>query len=952
MPAALKFVLAMLIAASAASVFAGEAEPAPAPMPEPAPAVPAGEAGVPSAGEPAGQPPPVEVQEWQQPRLRWFSHQREKLSAAIFELIEDIEVAEVELAGGSVDLSVGRKVYDNHDVLGSWTVVDHFRIAAKYPLYTPTHVVGSNITLGFTVGSRAGADFINIRQVMPEHYREVPSTEERLDQIENSKFYRLMLGEPGAPPDAPDAPERSPAEKADEDANAGADGGDPSETWIVFENEQGGDEAELIAYDGLSRARYSQLWNLIAFPFTIPLKSEWIGRMEVDEIISYTGTGTVELGPSVGWNFDVTGLSDTFSASVSFLTYLRGEWRISIWREDDRYAQVKVTRTARTGRSAGLNAETDELVDGFTLVNSEVNFKQTRITPFSFTVGRGLGRAFDVVYRYDMHSRDGQRAFERAVRGRFGLSDRLAGGLKWLKQPLDSPVRKLAIRRTDFENVDKQTATKFGFLYRHRHDANVVHADVLITTPDGVTRFFQSTAADSQLWKLAWGTREEKNHDFRITVDLDRWEQDLPDALTLSVIGEIIDTDTTGDEMRRYMDEVEEATGQAGFFPRPPTHLPQTEAPRFDHDAEHDRRAGAGQRRVEAEYGRSTFYYQVTYDQRQVERFVDLERTAMWPAMERAFGVEPGAWSSRWRRTQWRSLHAFERLLNLPLYIANINLRRGSILASADDAIRRWRMARGQKDVREQVRQLGLLFANRRYGAELSRLLHGVLAGERTSYQLSGTSEFGSFRDSGVSTIPIEPYPERLQRLIDFDQQRRRPVDDPYASIGDLDVSVPDRDHVALRFSIGGGAVPKALYFRLDRRRPWRLPAVVREAVYVNHKGVFQPGENKMLIDLREGFMADLFAGLTPGNRYDLRIATSRDGLHWGGVARSKFEVRPFPVEPQATPEAEATPEGAAVPAPDARPTGDEGEPPPPRLPVDPLRRDPGVGLELGTPGD
>ncbi|MBA3846733.1 MAG: hypothetical protein H0X45_08825, partial [Planctomycetes bacterium] len=887
--------------------------------------------------------PAVEVLEWEQPRLRWFSHQREKLSAAIFELIEDIEVAEVEIAGGSLDLKVGRKVYDNHDVLGSWTVVDHFRIGAKYPLYTPTHIVGSNITLGFTVGARAGADFINIRQVMPEHYREVPSTEERLDQIENSKFYRLMLGEPGAPPGAA---ERSPAEQADEDENSGTDDEDPAETWIVFENEQGGNEAELIAYDGLTRARYSQLWNLIAFPFTIPLKSEWIRRMEVDEIISYTGTGTVELGPSVGWNFDITGISDTFSASVSFLTYLRGEWRISIWRENERFAQVKLTRTTRAGRSAGLNAETDELVDGFTLVNSEVNFKQTRITPFSFTVGKGRGRAFDVVYRYDMQSRDGQRAFQRAVRGQFGTSDRLAGGLQWLKQPVDSPVRKLAIRRTDFENVDKSTSTKFGFLYRHRHDASVVHADVLITTPDGVTRFFQSTAADSQLWKLVWGTREEKNHDFRITVDLDRWEQDLPDALTLSVIGEIIDTDTTGDEMRHYIDEVEEATGQAGFFPRPPTHFPPADAPRFDHDAEHDRRAGVGPRLVEVDYGRSTFYYQVTYDQRQVERFVGLERTAMWPAMERAFGVEPGAWSSRWRRTQWRSTHAFERLLNLPLYIANINLRRGSILASADDAIRRWRMARGQVDVREQVRQLGLMFANRRYGAELSRLLRAVLAGERASYQLSGTSEFGSFRDSGVSTIPIEPYPERLQRLIDFDQQRRRPVDDPYAAIGDLDVSLPDRDHVALHFAIGGGAVPKALYFRLDRRRPWRLSSVVREAVYVNHQGAFQPGENKMLIDLREGFMADLFAGLTPGNRYDLRIATSRDGLHWGGVARSKFEVPPFPVEREAVPENGAAPGPEATPAPDAV----QPEPPPPRLPIDPLHRDPGVELHFDEP--
>ncbi len=920
---ALKLVRMAMALAIAVAAVAGEAEPAPA--------VPAADAGVPAAGLPAKPAPPVE--EWDQPRFRWFSHQREKLSSAIFDLIEDVEIAEVEVAEGSVDLKVGRKIYDNHDVLGSWTVVDHFRIGARYPLYTPTQVIGSNFSVGFSVGTRAGADFINIRQVLPEHYREVPSQDERLDQIEGSKFYRMMLGEPGAPAGAR---QLSPAEAADEDQDRGADDEEPSETWIVYENEQGHDEAEVIAYDGLTRARYSQLWNMITFPFTIPLKSEWIKRMEVDEIISYTGYGTIELGPSVGFNFDITGVTDTASASVSFTTYLRGEWRISIWREDERYAQVKVTRSNRVGRSAGVNAETEELIDGFTLVGPTISFKQTRITPFSFTVGRGQGRAFDAVYRYDMQSPDGRRAFERAVRGRFGTSDRLAGGRDWLKQPVESPVRKLAIRRTDFESVDKSTSTKFGFLYRHRHDANVVHSDVLITTPDGVTRFFQSTAADSQLWKLVWGTREEMNHDFRITVDLDRWEQDLPDALSLSVIGELIDTDTTGLEMRRYMDEVEEATGQAGFFPRPPTYLPQTDAPRFDHDAEHDRRAG-GPHRTEVEYGRSTFYYQVTYDQRQVERFVDLDRAQMWPAMERAFAVDPGVWSSRLRRTEWRTLHAFERLLNVPLYLINVNLRRGSILASADDAIRRWRQARKESDVRDRVRQLGLMFANRRYGAELSRLLRAVMAGERTSYQLSGSSEFGSFRDSGVSTIPIEPYPERLQRLIDFDQQRRRTVDDPHAAIGDLNVSMPDRDNVLLHFAIGGDAVPKALYFRLDRRRPWRLPSVVREAVYVNHQGAFQPGENKLLIDLHEGFMADLFAGLVPGDRYILRIGTSRDGLHWGGVAQSKFEVPP-PAAP--TPPEEAKPEGDA-------PDGAKPDEVPPRLPVDPLHRDPGVELEL-----
>jgi hypothetical protein len=833
--------------------------------------------------------PPVE--QWPVKPLRGYSRNREKISAAIFDLLEDISIIDIGVGKGSLKLKAGRKIYDNHDVLGSWTVIDRFRLGYKYPLYEYLNPFGSGFFFGFRVDGLVETDFLDIRQVLPSQYDEMQKPEQRFAELESSNWFRNFLHN---------------GDKSDESRALV----DMNRSELNPPNRSpSGRESTFRAFDGLTRARYSRLWNMISFPGRIPFKSEWISHIQQGEIISYAGRGKVELGPSVGWSIDLTGITNILKAELSLRTWLIGQFRISIYREDERYVQVKLNRQATLGGGTSFDSGTDDVVVGF--LSFESRLHRTDITPFSFGLSKARTRSFDVVYRYDLTDESARAAFDKATRGRFGDSDDLAGGLDWQTVEKPRAVTKVGMRDTVADRIGKVSETRLAFLYRHKHVADLTHSDIVITLEDGSTRVFRSVARNSKMWRWVWGDQEQADHDYRISVNLDRFEAEMPDAITLTVNGDIADSDTSGREMNEYINEVESVSNRPGFFPRPLNYKPLTRFQAIDANTDFDRRGKPSVDRDAMQdyyYGRCSFFYQITYDQEQFDRFIDTPEDQMWPLLERAFAVPEGTWATPTKRFAFRMQHVVPWLLNYPLYVINVHFRNGSMLYNAQKIHDKWLMCQQRGEIHDRIRSAGKLFSNRLYGYELSRLLRARLAGEKISYVIQGTSHvFGNLRVEGQSRTAVDPITDRMDRVIDLDRSGPRQQSDALALISETNVDVQDPTHLMLNFTITGPEEPHSLFFRLVEYRSWKLPRPVGERFYLNTDHIFAAGPNSLMIDDQKSFLSEFVQRMQPDSEYELVMAYSRDGRTWGPI--KQIRIPPLRTPPKTTPAPPTPPE-------------------------------------------
>lgn len=851
------------------ALAAGEAAPAPAPSPAP--------------GDTRSER--MDFAEWRHARLRSLSYRNDRIATAIFEILEDLDLYDIDVAEGRLSVSVGRRVYDNHDVLGSFTVADRFRIRGRYPLLSLSEPITPHLSATFSIGTSNSLEFLHIRQVLPNQYGQLESVEQRVSALEALGWTSAPTARATPPPD----PDAGPPVVAD---------GPPPEEWMLVGGQESAGGGTLLAFDGLTKARYSKLWNLLVVPGRIPFDADWIGRLRPGEIVSYLGRGTVEVGPSLVLNLDITGLSRTFSADVGVRLFVNGDFRISVLREDADHAQVKLSRTASFGRRATAGGATEDMIEGFQVFGSTIGSNKSSIIPFRFDASRSRGRTFDTVYRYDLRDPQARRAYERAVFGRMAMSDRLAGGAAWRAVPLDAPVRRIGDRDTAFDSSARSANTRLGSAYRHGNDTSSTHSDITVHLRDGRHRVYRSATHNSHRWRWLWGTQERFEHDFRINIDLDRLDRGLPEHMTLTVAGEISDTDTSGPEIHRYIDEVEAAANRPGVFPRPPRYLPPLPRPRFPRDADFERRLrpGAGGARLQAvDYGRSSFFYQVTYSQAQLDRFLATPHKAMWPALEAAFRMPPGQWGNARRRLIYHIVHAPQTLLNLPLFALNIQFRKGSVLIEAERARLLWLAAQREHDARRRARLVGEMFMTRQYSEELARLLRAALRDEQVSYVVQGSSyAFGKVREEGVATTAIDPVPESLQRPLDFDRKGARGEVDPSAVVQELSVSALDHERLRINFRLGDIA-PRALYVRLIERRPWRLPRGLGEVVVSGLGDTVHAGANSLVIDRRGGLLSGLLAQTEPGRRYSLVIAVTRDGRLWGPIEDADVDIPAAP---------------------------------------------------------
>ncbi|OFZ18268.1 MAG: hypothetical protein A2X94_07460 [Bdellovibrionales bacterium GWB1_55_8] len=786
--------------------------------------------------------------------MRKLDRAGDKLGDIIFDGLDDSRLFSESNDNFSLNLRVKRRVFDNADILNSWTVVDRFEMSGGIPLANDAlSVAGSAFSnMGFWISANSRLDFVNIRQVLPSEYPNLPPPEALKNEVQTAEWYREYLAAQAAEKESPLSSEMTP---------------EPDGEWVKSEGEKGKFKFRLS--DPEDHARYSKLWKLLVFPFRFPMKASSIARLQDGEIVSYRGEGSLELGASVGWNPDLTNLTSSAQAGLSYQTYVSGAHRISVMRETARFVRVKASRVATVGHSMTAGADFKPApLDGIIIIKNIQ--KNLRIIPFNLVAGDSLSKIFDVGYRYDLSVPEARKAYELAVIGRLGLSDELA--VDSAGNPTDfakTGVEKVFTRHAKASNSSQAATLRIGFIWKRNARASVNAIDAIITFPDGKHHVFTSEVLTSTDWRLLWGTREKLEHNFTVSMDLNEFAKnpEKEDAFHLMMEGRIQDTDTSEKEMTAYTLEVENSVGKPKIFPLIPN-------------------IGG--------LGRSHFYYQIALDNALIRKLIETPENQMWRLLEKAFEVPEGSWATKKARRIYRMKMSALTALNVPLYVTGFNIERGSNLRHANKIYKRWKRLRLVEDPKKRAEALGKMFFDRIYGYELMRLVRSALDGETISYYASGyNNSFGRIVDQGGSQLRFDNIATKVRREIDFDHEGSRTQDgNPLSTISNLTANVLSYDSVELAFELAETPVALFLQLRIDNWW-WPFRDDNRCSLLVPNLGNFKKGENKIVLDRTDTASPwyPLAKELVNGNIYAASLATNTDRIHWGPVAIEKFRL-------------------------------------------------------------
>lgn len=795
-----------------------------------------------------------------------------KFSASLFESITDRELFNTYLLGDlQVGLRVQRRVFDNQDIIDSWTVID----IMKVPFFLPIPILNDEIGLGtgsfgINVGLSFGAEAYHIRQISPKDWAKVESVkeiEEDLKEVED-------LTE--------DLSEEAQSDIILEEDNT------PSST----------DELSRFTFwrsqNPRIRARYNKIWNLLIHPLKIPLTAKRMDNYRIGDVVSYGLEGAVQLGISAGWtDIDILGKTfDRTSIGLGMTTYLKGDFRLSLWKENENFAHIKLTKALNRGTviNAGDLRIDQELFSGFLLLDKKIFSVSGEFIPFSFSLNKNKANQFDIGYRYDLRQVEAREAYEDAALGRFKKSHDLA-----LKK--GSGVKESFTKKSNSNSRSKNFRMKLSFFFEKANSSRKSLTTATIKM-DGIEhKLYSSQALTLKGYDSLWGRSELKRHQFLTTYNERTYRQDPKKGLGMRIEGRIEDSHTSAKELFKYLTEVETAIAKPGLFPRPPKYLPTITCRDLqDHIPEVDdqncQREGDGKTKL-ARYGRTSFFYQVDLTLEHLLNLKNASKKEFWQAMEESFGVSKSKWSTPWKRTFNLFVNSYASLLNIPLSLFNVNLPNGGRLIVANRFYKGWKHLSNIKDPKKLVAAMGDLYRTLHYSPELvkaTRILAG--AGEAKFYLTAKADQvFGQISEGGSTLGSIFPIGDEARRRIDFDRIGSRVNTDNEAFIQNLQFKKIDQDTAKITFSLNKR--PEYLYLRVDQSPSLgRYQNLTR--MIIKNNGEFKKGENTFLVkrESRGGYLGKLRKAFFNGKFSTFMMAYSIEDQKFGSVSSVRFRLK------------------------------------------------------------
>lgn len=795
------------------------------------------------------------------------SYARQRMSDALFDSIDSLKITEFSNERTSVGLYIGRSVYNNFDVAQSYTVVDTVRIPVT--LYSYSVPIG-NTHFALTFGIGGAFQMRNIRQVTRNNWKDLERMEDRAKGVEATEWFK------------------------EADPNF-ANPENPPYTEIPKK-----DSNPLFQLDSLNHARYAKFWNQLSFPARLPLKAEWIDRMDVGEIVTYGGEGYAEFGASFGVFKNLPEFDEVIRGmglSADYKLFIRGEYRIVILREDEFHVKVKVLRRDETGRRMGINAESQKtyLFDGFALFGKEMRFFGVNLIPFNFQKVNSKGDVIEQGFRFDLRDAEAREAYDMAVIGRFAKADEVAMRLE-AEGVKEGAVQRMFHRDAD-EEYERSSRSLKIFLYNQDRSSESRSSDAKITLKDGEHQVYSAVVENRFESKLFLGSRERSVN--RATIDF------ADEVLGVILEAWIEDSQTDGVELQRYAGVVESLIRRGKIFPDFPLYGP----PAPDRYPRHN-----GQEVVfPFEYGPSAFYFRMDADAQEVERFIRTPDDEKWKILEIAFGVEEGRWDSAWERGAHRVMSYLGKLINLFFLPFDLRLKDIEALYVADSIFQNWVAIGEERDPYQLTKLMAQQFADRVYGFEMMHVFTLALDPERVPFFLSANNlafgrinvQDGHFGNAGKT---LEEY------------RREANIENPEIGhnidlvIQDMSVEVLNEAQVEVRFV--ANARPHMVYFRIDEKG--FFPSTEKEIVVLN-TGWADKGENRIVLDKNGmGFTKVLADALTEASEYELFLGLGARDRTWGPVSVKKF-YHPFKAPEEArrpAPAPERPEEGFIPPAP------------------------------------
>ena len=639
----------------------------------------------------------------------------------------------------------------------------------------------------------------------------------------------------------------------------------------------------------LSKARYSKVWNLLTHPFKLPFTKKRVLEMDPGEIHSYTLSGHLALSGHVGWKTPKIPNVGGVNLAASLTTFLYGDYRISVMKEEDQKVQVKVTRL----KSAGISANGGGTSDYYTPFQGVflLNKLGLRVVPFQISAKKEWMKQFDVGYRFDLNEPDALEAYLKASTGNFKRAEEL--------MLQERGVEKTFTKKSDSVGSHSRFSLNLGPLFSRYNSSTNKVSRIELTLPDGKTEIFRAFNSNGKGYRSIFGVGEDQGQTFITTFQKET--SSLGDPLTLRVKGHIWDNRSSGTELRQYVDKIQNVIGDRYKFPSFPVHGPRKVCPekmmrRLNRIPEHRKsllRTLCLKSNKSINYGHSSFNYKMAFTLEQLKKFIHFPKDEMWRVLEGAFRVKEGSWLTQGDRAKYALKFLPASLIYGPTVLMGVHIREGGNLVAAKRFQTYWAKLSNAKNKKELTKLFGELFKTFSYGFEFIRVLKESMKDE--SYLLSvnanNAKTFGqvAFTDPGFTDQ--DPIDYTLEDRVNFEKPYKTNID--YNSVlSHFKVGRVGKERVAIAFKTD--KMPKYFFIQVDKSPPFRARKNLFKSIFKNNDGLLQKGKN--ILSFQKDAFGEGLEGLLSkylflrNSRVTVTMSLSHDGKNWGPLYKKHLK--------------------------------------------------------------